>query len=197
MDHAGTRTAATGRWRVSKRELSAKVSSSMIGWPVRHAVRASCVILALAAAAQAGPAATVGEVAIHDAWARASPGQIKTSAAYMTLEVAGDQVDRLIEARSPVAEQAALHTHVMEGGVAKMRPVEAVEISPGAATVLEPGGLHIMLMGLQEPLVEGGTLPLSLTFEHAGTVELEVPIRGLRGGGMDHGGHAGDKPATN
>jgi copper(I)-binding protein len=62
--------------------------------------------------------------------------------------------------------------------------------------VLAPGGLHIMLSGLGEQLVEGNTLPLSLTFEHAGSIELEVPIKGM-GGGMSHGGHGGHHPPTN
>jgi periplasmic copper chaperone A len=79
--------------------------------------------------------------------------------------------------------------------VARMRPVAAIEVAPGQPTVLEPGGLHIMLSGLGEKLVEGETLPLSLTFEDSGTIELEVPIRGV--GGMGHGGHGGDQPPTN
>jgi copper(I)-binding protein len=150
------------------------------------------VIGGLAGLVRAEPIATVGTVAIHDAWARASLGQTGTSAAYMTLETSGEEADRLIAAASPVAATAELHTHLMDGGVARMRPVAAVEIAPGAPTVLEPGGLHIMLIGLEEKLVEGATLPLSLTFEEAGTIDLEVPIRGV--GGMGHGGH---QPPTN
>jgi hypothetical protein len=69
-----------------------------------------------------------------------------------------------------------------------MRPVAAIEIAPGAPTVLEPGGLHIMLVGLGQKLVEGGTLPLTLTFEQAGSIELEAPIRGMATG-MGHGQH--------
>ncbi len=131
----------------------------------------------------------VGEVVIHDPWVRASLGATRTSAAYMTIEVTGDHPDRLIAAASPVAEHAQLHAEVMDQGVAKMRPVAAVEVAPGTPTVLAPGGLHIMLMGVKSKLVEGRTMPLELTFETAGKVELKVPVRGMAGS-MDHGpGH--------
>ena len=130
----------------------------------------------------------VGEVVIHDPWARASLGPTGSSAVYMTIEVTGDHPDRLLGAASPVAAHAQLHAHVMDQGVARMRPVEAIEVTPGAPTVLAPGGLHIMLMGVQAKLVEGQTMPLELTFEAAGKVQLELPVKGLASG-MDHGQH--------
>ena len=80
--------------------------------------------------------------------------------------------------------------------MAKMRPVAAIEIAPGEPTVLEPGGMHIMLIGLRDKRVEGDPLPLSLTFESAGAIELQVPIRGV-GTGMSHGGPGGEQPPTN
>jgi hypothetical protein len=149
------------------------------------------MLLTLTAAALAADT-RVGQVVVHDPWARASLGAMRTSAAYMTIEVTGDLADRLIAAASPIAEYAQLHAEVMEQGIAKMRPVAAVEIAPGTPTVLAPGGLHLMLTGLRNKLVEGQTMPLELTFENAGKVALEVPIRGMSGGsdhGMDHGAH--------
>jgi copper(I)-binding protein len=148
-----------------------------------------CLLLALAAGA-AAEMATVGEVTIHDAWARASLGTTGSSAVYMTLEIEGDEPDRLVAAATPMAERAELHTHVMDQGVARMRPVSAVEVAPGAPTVLQPGGLHLMLMGLKQQLAEGDTLPLTVTFEKAGSAEIEVPILGLAAG-MQHGGRHG------
>ncbi|MGH6906027.1 MAG: copper chaperone PCu(A)C [Geminicoccaceae bacterium] len=164
----------------------------MIGRSIRSGVGVAVMLLAVLGAVTAAPMATVGEVAIHDAWARASLGQMRSGAAYLTLEVTGDRVERLIAVASPIAEKATLHTHVMDGDVARMRPVAAIEIAPGAPTVLEPGGLHIMLTGLERRLVEGETFPLSLTFESAGTVAIEVPIIG-----MGHQGHGAHRPATN
>jgi copper(I)-binding protein len=146
------------------------------------------VMCGLAGLAGAEPAASIGGITIREAWARASMGQTGTSAVYMTLEASGGQGDRLVAAASPDAARAELHTSTMENGVAKMRPLAAIEVAPGEPTVLEPGGPHVMLVGLGRKLVEGDTLPLSLTFEHAGTVELQVPVRGM-GSGTNHGGH--------
>ena len=155
---------------------------------LRTVVAIAALICGPSALAGAEPTATVGAIEIHDPWARASLGQTGTSAVYMTLETSGQQSDRLIAAASRAAAGAALHTHVMEGGVARMRPAAAIEVAPGAPTVLAPGGLHIMLTGLRHKLVEGETLPLRLTFERAGTIELSVPARGM-GAGMSHGEH--------
>ena len=170
-------------------------ASRVIGRSMWRAAGVAAILLAVSRLIAAEPIASAGEVALHEAWARASVGAMKTSAVYLTLEVTGDQVERLIAAASPIAEVAALHTHVMDGDIARMRPVAAIEIAPGASIVLEPGGLHIMLTGLEQSLVEGETLPLSLTFERAGTVELEVPIKGMAG--ISHGRHGEHQPATN
>jgi copper(I)-binding protein len=152
----------------------------------------------LAGPAAAGDVARAGEVMVHDAWARASLGNAPNSAAYMTLETTGDEPDRLVGTSSPLAEKAGLHTHVMDGGVARMRPVDAIEVAPGAPTVLEPGGLHIMLFGLTQKLAEGGSVPLTLVFEHAGEVTVEAPVRAMAGM-SGHGSHgaAGGPPKTN
>jgi copper(I)-binding protein len=142
----------------------------------------------LAGLAGAEPTAHIGEITIRDAWARASMGQTGTSAVYMTLEASGEKADRLVAVTSADAAGAELHTSTMDGGVAKMRPLAAIEVAPGGPTVLEPGGTHVMLVGLGKKLVAGDTLPLSLTFEHAGTIELEVPIKGM-GDSMRHESH--------
>ena len=154
----------------------------------------ACVSLFLSMQAFAGDAGTakVGDVMIHDGWARASIGSAPNSAAYMTLMISGDAGDKLLGASSPAAETAELHTHLMENGIARMRPVEAIEVAPGEPTVLEPGGLHLMLMGLKGQLEEGDAMPITLTFEKAGEVTLDVPVRGIKGG-MKHGeGHEND-----
>jgi copper(I)-binding protein len=70
-----------------------------------------------------------------------------------------------------------------------MRPVEAIEVTPGAPIVLQPGGLHVMLIGLKAPLKEGERFPLTLTFERAGTIEVEVVVEKLGAMGPDHMDH--------
>jgi copper(I)-binding protein len=88
----------------------------------------------------------------------------------------GSAPDRLVSVSTPAAKKAELHNHIMEGGLMKMRPVGVVEVTPGDPSVLQPGGLHIMLMGLSQPLVEGNSFPLTLNFERAGSIEVEVMI---------------------
>ncbi len=122
---------------------------------------------------------TLGALTIGDTWARASAGPAKAGAAYVTITNGGAEADRLIAAAAPVAKKAAVHTQMMQGGIMKMRPVVAVEVNPGEPTVFMPGGLHVMLMGLKAPLVEGDTFPLTLTFEKSGAVEVRVRVLGV------------------
>ena len=154
-------------------------------------------IFALAAlAAVVGSAAAfaadyrAGDIEISDPWARASATpQARTGAAYMALSNKGDTADRLTGASSPVAERAELHTHEMDGNVMRMRSIEAIEIAPGEPAVLRPGGLHLMLVGLRQPLRAGDRVPLTLTFQRGGTVEVEVavgPVAGMAAPGAPH-----------
>jgi periplasmic copper chaperone A len=154
----------------------------------RHTIAIAAVMCGLAGLAGAEPTASVGAITIRDVWARATMGQTGTSAVYMTLEASGGPGDRLVAVASPDAAHAELHTSIVDGGVARMRPLAAIEIASGEPTVLEPGGPHVMLMGLGRKLVAGDTLPLSLTFEHAGTIEVQVPIQGM-GASTTHGDH--------
>jgi periplasmic copper chaperone A len=153
--------------------------------------------LGLAVAAAAAEVAKVGDLTIHEPWVRASLGNAPNSAAYMALETMGATPDRLIGGSTPVAQMVELHTHIMEGGVAKMRPVDGIEVVPGQRTVLEPGGPHVMLSGLTRKLEAGATVPLTLVFEHAGAVTLDVPVKGVMArtapghdGSRNHGEHA-------
>ena len=142
-----------------------------------------CMSLILSVPATAGDVgmAKVGAVMIHDGWARASIGSAPNSAAYMTLMTQGDAADKLVGAKTQVAETVEIHNHIIEDGIAKMREVKSIDVKPGEMATLEPGGFHVMLMGLKEPLKDGDLLPLTLIFEHAGEVKLEVPIKDLKG----------------
>lgn len=140
-------------------------------------------LLAAVACMLAIPAAaddfTVGPITIDQPWARASAPSARAGAAYMVLVNTGDAPDRLTAASSPVADVVEIHTHIMDGGVMRMRPVDAIEVSPGEPTVLRPGGLHVMLIGLTEPLTEGETFPLTLQFEAAGSVDVAVRVEAI------------------
>ena len=121
----------------------------------------------------------LGDITVSNPFARASAGPAKAGAAYLTITNEGAETDLLVAASTAAAKGAQVHATMMDNGVMKMRPVKAVEVSPGEPTVLRPGGLHIMLMGLRAPLVEGQTFTLTLTFEKAGPMEVEVPVLGV------------------
>lgn len=122
-----------------------------------------------------GGSATLGELTISGAVARASIGNAPTSAVYMTITTSG-ATDQLVAATSPAAQAVELHTSLEEAGVSKMQRVLAVPVAADAPATLEPNGLHVMLIGLAEPLNEGATVPLTLTFENAGEITLDVPV---------------------
>jgi copper(I)-binding protein len=136
---------------------------------------------------------------VEQAWARATPGgSASTGAAYATIETASP--DKLVGASTPIAGRAELHEHVDQGGVMRMRSVDAVPVRPGTPTVLKPGGLHVMLMELKRPLKEGDSFPMSFVFEKAGV--REVTVRVERAGAMGppsgehrHGPHGGGASA--
>lgn len=88
--------------------------------------------------------------------ARASLGKVPNRAAYLRIENKGSEPDRLVEASSERIDAVETHNHVMSNGVASMRPVDGIDVAPGETVILEPGGLHLMLMGMQEKLIEGG-----------------------------------------
>ena len=158
-------------------------------------LRAACVALALGAATTAAAQMQHGghgkTVAVENAWARASIS--KTGAAYVTLVNRGAGDDRLVAARSDVAARVELHTHEMEGNIMRMRPVEAIPVPAGQTVMLKPGGHHVMMIGLKGKLEEGGAFPLTLVFDKAGEITVEVPVRkmGAMGPGEPHGGGHG------
>ncbi len=127
----------------------------------------------------------LGDIHIMKPWSRPLPAVSVNGAAYMTLMNKGDSPDRLLSVSTPAANKAEIHNHTMEGGLMKMRPVEAIDIEAKGSTTLEPGGVHVMLMGVRNPLEEGDVFPMTLTFETAGSVDVEVHVQGIaamRGG---------------
>ena len=137
-------------------------------------------VLNLSAPAWAeGGVARVGSIEVQTAWARASIGTQRPAAAYVTIRNAGERPDSLTKVETPLARSAELHETVETNGRASMRPVEALNLPPKEEVRLAPGGVHIMLMQLSEPLKEGGKLPLTLVFEHAGSVTVDAEIAGV------------------
>lgn len=153
---------------------------------------AAIAAVTVAYAAAAGEAYTLGDLKIDHPWARASAGAAAAGAAYMQISTRGATTDRLVGASTPVAGKAELHTHLAEGDVMRMRPVESITIEPGKPATLEPGGLHIMLIDLKAPLKEGESFPLTVTFADAGAVTVEVDVESVAAPGP--AGHDMGKP---
>ena len=135
---------------------------------------AAMLFLLVPLLASCGEAGT-SEIAVAEPWARASVTE--TGAAYMTISNAGGKDDLLLEVRSPAAGKVEIHDMTMEGMVMKMRKLDGLPVPAGESVALAPGGKHIMLIGLEEPLSEGMTVPLTLVFEGAGEVEISAPVR--------------------
>jgi copper(I)-binding protein len=136
---------------------------------------AAGLVLATAALAQ------TNQLEVTSAWARATPAKAENGVAYLTIR--SPTPDRLVSVSSPVAKKAELHTMSMEGMVMKMRPLAGLDIAAGQPVTLKPGGEHIMLLGLSEPLREGQSFPLTLTFEKAGMREVIVAVEKPGAGG--------------
>ncbi len=117
-----------------------------------------------------------GDLTIMHPVARPSMGAAANSAVYLTIENAGED-DRLVAVSSDVAERVELHTTIMEDGVLKMQEVEeGIAVPADDKAMLETGGHHVMLMGLAEPLRVDDSFVLTLEFENAGPIEIEVIV---------------------
>src|SRR5713226_8489594 len=115
-------------------------------------------------------------IVVERPWARATPAGARTGAAYVTLINNGSSSDSLLSAATPVADQVQFHSASEENGVSRMREMRTVEVAPGAVVTFNPGGWHIMVVGLKQPLKEGQTFPLTLNFEKAGKEDVVVSV---------------------
>lgn len=132
------------------------------------------------------PTFSLADVSVTAPWARATIVANRPGAAYLSLS--SDTGDRRRSVSSPVAEQVTIHAvEAGENGVARMVPVEAIDLPAGETVTLSPGTMHLMLMHLEQKLVEGATLPLTLTFETAEEITVEVPILGIAAAGPEGG----------
>jgi hypothetical protein len=117
----------------------------------------------------------VGDIKIGHPWARPTVAGQMAGGGFLKLTNAG-KADRLIGASADFTERVELHTMKMDGDVMRMRQVEAIDIPAGQTVELKPGGLHLMFMGLKQPLAKDSRVPLKLKFEKAGEVTVEVKV---------------------
>ena len=122
----------------------------------------------------------VGDLEIGHPWARATSSMAPAGGAFLRITNKGTMPDRLVGASTPVAASAQIHETKMEGNVMRMRELDrGLEIAPGATATLAPGSYHIMMMGLKEPLKQGTRVPLTLQFEKAGKVDVELAVTAM------------------
>ena len=135
--------------------------------------------LLLCALAIGAIAPAQAQVQVTEPWVRSTVAGQTVAGAFMKLE--SPVAESLVGASSPAAAKVELHRTIMEGTVAKMRPVERIDLVPGKPVELKPGGYHIMLVDIAKPLAKGDTVPLRLEFERPGkpteTVEVKATVR--------------------
>jgi copper(I)-binding protein len=146
----------------------------------------ACVALAAAptlgghAGAASSAVVRAGDIEISGAFARATLPSAPVGGGFLTLTNPGPEDDRLVAVSSPAAGRVLLHQTKMDGNVMKMDELpEGVPLPAGETVRLSPGGEHMMFTGLKAPFVEGSMVPVTLTFEKAGTVEVELPVEGV------------------
>lgn len=153
---------------------------------MKKIVAVACFALAACGAPQTTPtpdapaseaAQPAGAVDVRDGWASPTPGGVSVSAGYLTIANGTAAEDRLISASSPRAARVEIHTMDMEGGVMRMRQLDALAVPAGGEVSLAPHGTHLMFIGVAEPFVAGEEIAVTLTFENAGAVETRLPVR--------------------
>ncbi len=140
------------------------------------ALFAVVVTAALAAGPDAPQEYRFDPLRIEQPVARATPPGATTGIVFFTIENASKDSERLLRASTPVAAGVVLHQMAQSGGMMRMRAVPSLEIGPWARLELGPGGYHLMLIDLKQPLRAGERFPLTLTFERIGTVTTMVTV---------------------
>ena len=130
-----------------------------------------------------GGASDAPEIEVDGGWARAMPlmeeegGAGTNSAVYLLLRNHGGVADRLTGGKTPAAAAVEIHESRMVDDVMRMRKVDGLDLPPGGAVELKPGGLHIMLLGLTKSLIGGEGIELTLHFQRSGDLVVTVPVR--------------------
>lgn len=132
--------------------------------------------LILAAAGNAFAAGAADAVAVGDPYVRLMPPGARATGAFMLLKNGGDKDVKLVKAESAAAKTVELHTHLNEGGVMKMRQVQAIEIKAKGETALKPGGYHVMMID-PAALKEGEKVTLTLGFDDGSSKKVEAEVR--------------------
>lgn len=151
---------------------------------------AALVAVALSATLALAHGYKLGNLEIKHPWAKATVEGQPVAGGFVKITNTGTEVDRLVKISADVSGMIQLHEMKVEDGVMKMSEIPGgIEIAPGQTVELKPGGLHVMFMGIKAPLKEGEKFKAVLTFEKAGTIEVEFKIEAAKKGAMDHMQH--------
>lgn len=124
-------------------------------------------------------ACTKQSISVNEAYVRAPVADRDVTAAFMTIVNNGETDTALRNASSPAAETVELHQHTHSDGMMRMREVDGIDIAAQASVALEPGGYHMMLIGIKPELRDQESVELNLTFSTGETVTLTAPVRSV------------------
>jgi copper(I)-binding protein len=149
------------------RSVSLKLACGVICWGL------------LASTVQAGEI-TIGSLVVTQAWSRATPGGAPVAGGYLTIENKGSLPDRLLSGATDAARKVEIHEIALDEGIMTMRPIDGgLFIEAGKTVKFEPGGRHLMFIGLAAPFREGEQVSVSLAFESAGRVMVPFLVQGI------------------
>ena len=141
-----------------------------------RAVGSFSILIAALLAALAALEASEAKISVEAPWARPTIGNGSVSAAYLIITNAGPVADEILLGSSPASAKVEIHTHIMDGDIARMRRLQGVDLPARKTIIFEPGGLHIMLIGLHKPLKAGDKLKLTLTFQHHPPIDVRAVV---------------------
>jgi copper(I)-binding protein len=172
-------------------------ASKQKAWKKARPLRLAAALLTLLGGAAVAETYKVGAIEIADPWVRATPKGASVGGAYMTITNRGTEADRLTGVSTPAADRAEVHQMLMDNGVMTMRPLAGgLEVKPGETVTLKPQSFHLMLMGLKQPLTQGGRMKATLDFAKAGKIELEYVVESIGAQGPSGGASTMDHGAT-
>jgi periplasmic copper chaperone A len=158
-----------------------KIATGMVGMAL--------IACLFSAPARAGDV-KAGDLVISQPWTRATPNGAKIGGGYLTIENKGSAPDKLIGVSGDIAGKIEVHEMAMNDGVMKMRPLDkGLAIEPGKTVQLAPGGYHLMMMDLKNPLKQGDRVPVTLEFEKAGKVQVTLDVQAVGAPGPAAGGN--------
>jgi copper(I)-binding protein len=151
---------------------------------VAHAFLLAFAALLAGASVSAAHEFKVGDLEIGHPWSRATPAGAKVAGGYLTITNNGGAPDRLVSITSDIADKSEVHEMAVKDGVMTMRPVEGgLEIPAGGKVELKPSGYHVMFTGLRQQPKQGENFAATLTFEKAGSVDVEFAVEALGSSG--------------